>query len=208
MLNNVKVNFASSVRFLGVEIDENLKFKNHINALSSKIAKSTGILYKLRQYLPLCTLTSVYRSLVETHLNYCILIFGNAYNSHIHPVEVAQKKCIRTIAKQQLQANTNSLFSELKLLKFKDIYRWNLGIYMCNHKNDFELNSSSHDTRSRQNYYRPIFQRLTLTQNQSLRYQAPTNWNIIPDDIQNLPSVSSFKQKYKLFLLSKYVEQN
>lgn len=168
ILNNVKVDFASSVRFLGVQIDEKLKFKDHINSISSKGAKSTGVLYKLRQYLPLRTLISVYRSLVESHLNYCNLIFGNAYETHIHALETAQKKCIRIIAKQQLQAHTNPFFSEMQLLKIKDIYKWNLGIYRFKHRNDFETNNGTHNTRSRQNYYRPIFQRLTLTQNQSI----------------------------------------
>ena len=207
-LNNVKVNFASSVRFLGVEIDEKLKFKKHINIISSKVAKSTGILFKLRQYLPLRTLISVYRSLVETHLNYCTLIFGNAYDTHIHSLEVAQRKCIRIVAKQQLQAHTNRFFSEFKLLKFKDIYKWNLGIYMYKHRNSFETNNNLHGTRSSLNYFRPVFQRLNLTQSQSISYQAPSNWNAIPVDIQNLPSVSLFKRKYKLFLLSNYIEQS
>ena len=209
ILNNVKVDFASSVRFLGVQIDEKLKFKDHINSISSKGAKSTGVLYKLRQYLPLRTLISVYRSLVESHLNYCNLIFGNAYETHIHALETAQKKCIRIIAKQQLQAHTNPFFSEMQLLKIKDIYKWNLGIYRFKHRNDFETNNGTHNTRSRQNYYRPIFQRLTLTQNQSIFfYQAPSNWNTIPEDIQNSPSVTLFKRKYKQFLLSKYVGSN
>ena len=55
-------------------------------------------------------------------------------------------------------------------------------------------------------YYAPTFQRLTLTKNQSIKFQAPSNWNTIPDNLKNSPSANSFKRKYKSLLLSSYNE--
>ena len=96
-LNNTQIQYASSVRFLGVEIDNKLKFNNHINSISNKISKNAGVLYKLRQFVPQNILITIYRSLVESYLNYCTLLFGNAFQSHLNPLEVAQRKCLRII---------------------------------------------------------------------------------------------------------------
>ena len=46
LLNNRSVQCVSSVRFLGYELDENLKCNKHINIISLKISKNSGVLRK------------------------------------------------------------------------------------------------------------------------------------------------------------------
>ena len=57
-------------------------------------------------------------------------------------------------------------------------------------------------TRSNDNFITP-FRRLRSTE-QSLIYNAVRIWINVPDDIKSSPSESSFKLKYKNFLLSQY----
>ena len=205
-LNNSNVQHASSVQFLGVEIDKKLKFKNHINNITNKISKNTGILYKLRSSVPTNTLVCIYRSFVESYLNYCPLVFGNAYRTHLIPLEVAQRKCVRIITNQHPQAHSNPIFANLKLLKVNDIFKLNLGTYMYKNLDKFSLNRHIHvhSTRSGFNQYIPSFQRLTLTLNQSIYYQVPANWNNIPDAIKECRSLKSFKFNYKNWILAAY----
>ena len=40
------------VKYLGVTLDDSLNFKNHLSALQSRIARSIGILFRLRQFMP------------------------------------------------------------------------------------------------------------------------------------------------------------
>ena len=94
---------------------------------------------------------------------------------------------------------------DLKLLTLSDIYKYNLGVYMYANMGRFESNFylNSHATRSG-DHFAPAFQCLTLTQNQSIKFQAPANWNNIPSLIKNSPHIHSFRRKYKKFLLSQY----
>ena len=39
-------------RFLGVDMDNSLKFNSHINEIGRKLSKSVGIIYKLKKYVP------------------------------------------------------------------------------------------------------------------------------------------------------------
>ena len=48
------------VKSLGVLVDELLTWKYHINELSKKLSRTTGIFLKLRQYVPLQTLICLY----------------------------------------------------------------------------------------------------------------------------------------------------
>ena len=204
-MNNKKIEYASSTRFLGVIIDDKLKFNLHINAITKKISKNIGVLYKLKQYLPCETLLSVYRSIIEVYINYCNLLFGNASYTHLSPLVVAQKKAIRIVANQPYRSHTNPIFLFLNLLKVADIYKYQLGIYMWKNEVIFEQNFriNLHNTRSGDHYV-PSRQRLTRAFNQSIMYQAPHNWQDIPATIINSPSLSSFKRNFKSHLISLY----
>ena len=54
---------SGSVKFLGVLLDETLSWGSHLVELSRKLARSAGIFYKLRHFVLLETLKSVYYAL-------------------------------------------------------------------------------------------------------------------------------------------------
>ena len=61
------------VKYLGILIDKNLSWKYHIDYVASKISRTIGIIARLRHFIPLSTLLTIYRSLVAPHLTYGIL---------------------------------------------------------------------------------------------------------------------------------------
>ena len=208
-MNNIKIDYASSIRFLGVIIDDKLKFNLHINEITKKISKNTGILYKLRDVVPSNTLLSVYRSIVECYINYCNLIFGNASAVHISPLVIAQKKAIRIIANQPPRTHTNPIFSALNILKVNDFYRYNLGIYMRKNESNFSeyFRINLNNTRSGDHYVPPR-NRLALSFNQSINRQVINNWLNIPPCVRNSPSLITFKRNYKKHIISNYQSEN
>ena len=205
-MNNIKIEYTSSIRFLGVIFDDKLKFNVHINEISKKISKNIGVLYRLKQFVPSRTLLSIYRSIIECHFNYCNIIFGNTSNIHLLPMVTAQKKAVRIVANQPPLSHSDPIFSNLKLLKVSDLYLYNLGIFMRKNLAYFSQNYviNLHNTRSGDRYV-PSRQRLSLTLDQSIRYQAPHHWSNIPVWIKNSPSLKSFKRNYKKFLISQYL---
>ena len=58
------ISHVTSTKFLGVIIDDKLKWNLHIIYMKNKIAKSNGILYKIRNFLDRKTLTHLYNSFV------------------------------------------------------------------------------------------------------------------------------------------------
>ena len=52
----------SQIKYLGVFIDEHLKWDAQLQHINNKITKNIGILFKLRHYVPISTLKQLYYS--------------------------------------------------------------------------------------------------------------------------------------------------
>ena len=117
-INNISIDKVTDFDFLGLTLNENMKWHSHINKISTKISRAIGVIYKLRQYLPLYILKTLYHSLVLPHLTYGII----AWHSYSDPIFKLQKRIVRIIANSSYNAHSEPLFKQLNLLKIGDIY--------------------------------------------------------------------------------------
>ena len=69
-----------SVKFIGVIMDNKLTWQDHISYINNKIAKSLGIIYKIRKYIDRQTLINLYYSLVFPYLIYRNEVWVHANN--------------------------------------------------------------------------------------------------------------------------------
>ena len=59
-INNVKIDRVYVTKFLGVLIDSNLNWKEHIDGINNKISKSIAIIYKASKILNINSLYTLY----------------------------------------------------------------------------------------------------------------------------------------------------
>ena len=88
IINNTKIDIVSQFSFLGVIIDEHLSWKNHIDMISIKLSKISGILNRLKYIFPHRTLLTIYKSLFVPHINFGSLVWGTNYQR----IDKLQKK--------------------------------------------------------------------------------------------------------------------
>ena len=72
--NKALVERKKAVKYLGLYIDENLSWSSHIKELSLQLARSSGIVYKLRKFVSVDTLHTVLCALVYSCLQYGITV--------------------------------------------------------------------------------------------------------------------------------------
>ena len=184
-MNSQILEFGTNCKYLGVLIDQNLKFMEHINYILEKLSRNTGILYSIRHFLPKSAKLNFYYALFYPHLNYNIVIWGGTSNQLMKKLSVQQKRIVRIICDAHYRAHTNSLFYDLGILKVFDVYRLQILIRMYKSKS-LNLFSCRHNVNTRQrNLAVPTFQRLTSSQ-KSFSYIGPTMWNEIPSYIREL----------------------
>ena len=76
-IGNVPIELVYSVKSLGIFIDENLQWQTHFDKLSKTIASGIGAINRIRPFIPSPTLHYLYNALIQSHLDYCNLVWGN-----------------------------------------------------------------------------------------------------------------------------------
>ena len=77
-MNNIELEPTSDFNFLGIIINKHLKWNAHIDKISNNIARTNGIINRLKYYLPCNVLLNIYNCLILPHLYYGILAWGYA----------------------------------------------------------------------------------------------------------------------------------
>ena len=95
-LNGKRLYQTSSVKYLGIKIDQYLNWQYHINNTAIKLNKANAMLYKVKQFVNQRTLISIYHAIFDSHLNYASIVWGQTKSS-INRVFMIQKKVLRTI---------------------------------------------------------------------------------------------------------------
>lgn len=93
----IPIEHKKVARFLGVLIDEKLTWEYRINAVKSRMSRYIGVLYKLKHILPLKARLLTFNSLVQSHVNFCSLVWGCTNKSKIDTIFTTQKKAMRAV---------------------------------------------------------------------------------------------------------------
>ena len=70
-IDNNLVSRVPSNKCLGVLLDEKLTFETHIEYIFKKVCAGIGALRRIKPFVSLCTLVTLYRSLIEPYFDYC-----------------------------------------------------------------------------------------------------------------------------------------
>ena len=108
---------TESVKYLDVKIDANLTWQHHLNELSIKLNRANALLFKMRKYVSLKILRSIYFAIFNSYLSYCCLVWAQSYST-IQRILILQKKAVRIINIQPRNFYTSPLFKQNSILKF------------------------------------------------------------------------------------------
>ena len=119
-----------------VLLHSHMTWNKHINHISMKIARSIGILYRLRNVYPESVLVTIYNTLVLPHFHYCLLLWGSVVKEN-HSLHLLQKKALRIITNSDYLAHTEPICKKLRILKISDMFSvalWKFYYKLMNNK--------------------------------------------------------------------------
>ena len=91
-LDNKEIQRVDKTKFLGIIIDQHLTWKNHIDYITKKIIKTTGMLCRIRFYVSHVLLKILYNSLIYPYLHYGNIVWANNYPTRLMKLFKLQKK--------------------------------------------------------------------------------------------------------------------
>ena len=87
---------TETVKYLCVKIDTNLKWEYHVNDLSTKLDRANALLFKIRKYVSLKILRSIYFPIFDSYLSFCFLIWAQNCST-IQQIVILQKKLLELL---------------------------------------------------------------------------------------------------------------
>ena len=223
----------NNVKYLGILVDNGLTWKAQIDSISKKVSRAIGVLYKIRPYVNTSILKTLYYSLIYSHFNYAIEIWGSADTTHLNTLQLQQKRVIRLINRSDRRLDDFSfqsidkMYHKLGFMKISDIFILRLSLFIfkalncstpANFHSWFTLISTIHSYNTRSKFLnidnseltRTLFifrARTTHYGLKSTKILGAKVWNNLPPSIRVAEkSLISFKRELRNILLDQYTQ--
>ena len=193
--NRNAITQQKSVKYLGVILDNKLSWEQHTKSVSlvKKLTIARGIISKLRHFALLSVLQNVYFSIVYSHLQYGISIWGHSTAKYINKIQVQQNHIVKIITKSSfIRTKLNPLYQKPNLLNLSNIYKSEILKLMSKYQNN-----------SLPNCFNYAIARFNKSNSQrSIRYLGPVFWNELPTKTKNFArmNTNNFVKHVKKFL--------
>jgi hypothetical protein len=198
-LNGTLIEQVESTKFLGVTIDKTLCWKEHINNTAKTIAKTIGVMGRLKHVLPKHILKTLYSALVQPHLQYGMVSWCNISKSNINRLFILQKKALRIIEGNRFRDHTEPLFKKAGILKLHDLHNMKvIGVIERFYKHkatpflSYLLRTIATGISARTNNFSMPPIRLDI-ERQLILYKIPKLYNALPMHLKHGVSRKSFK---------------
>jgi len=210
-INNIKISRVKFCKYLGLLIDENLNWNEHIKCLITKVTQVTGIMYKFRDLLTIAHKKDIYYSLVYSSIIYGLELYGQTCDVYLKPLNVAVNHALRVIQNVPLETPLRILYSNFNTLSVKHLHQFAICrlvhrcIYMKNTipvviQDIFNCNVNVHHYGTRSSSSSLLYRYANDGYNNSYSYYVCTTWNHLPDNIRNTVSLTTFSKLIKFHL--------
>ena len=133
-IDKVPLPDVTTIKFLGVWLDNKLNWDTHINKLCIKINQNLNFLKMGKNMLNESTKLNLYYAQIHSHITYSIMIWGNMMSKcQLDRLQKHQNKCVRLVTNGL--ANTET-YKKLKILNITSL------VQLENYKHGYKLNNN------------------------------------------------------------------
>jgi hypothetical protein len=200
-LNDEAVSQVEGLKYLGVYIDCNLNFDQHIDEVCRKLRRALGILRRAAPYVDQRTRITLYNTLLLPHFDYCSTVWGTGITQgNLSKLQKIQNCAMRIVLNCDSRAHINDMLNELKWLNIEQRLMYNLNCLVwksCNQRTPnylqdvFTYQNSIHGYNTRQSSQCAFA--VTPSHRQSLLHNGTKSWNLLPPVLKSSTSFISFK---------------
>ena len=207
-------------KFLGVYLDPNLNFKQHLSYISSKISKSLYFLRTAKNFLNQKALKFIYYATFHSNIIYAIHIWSSVSENSYKGIFLKQKSAVRIVSGSRYNAHTEPIFKKLNILplpslieyfKIQFMQRFVQGFLPSSFENVWETNQIRRldedqvVLRNDGDFYVSFARTNALLSHPLVAF--PRLWNEFPDeDIKFIRNIPKFNLKLKTHFLNKLNE--
>jgi len=112
------------VKYLGITIEHKLSFTEHTKTIAAKVARSIGILSKIKHFFPRKNRLTLYYSITHSYFLYDFIVWGHTYTTYFEPLKKFQNKAIRIVADAKWDEPSLPLYQNLEILSLSKLLKF------------------------------------------------------------------------------------
>jgi len=199
--NNMQIKKVTEIKYLGVMLDQYLRWDVHANYISNKLRKTLYIFYTLRNILTKGLLKIIYGSLIESILRYGIIAWGSALQTHLLNLQITQNYILKVILGLDRLYPTVDLYCKYGFLNLKNLYTHTLLCWIHKSRNKQTTISHRYPTRANvhQNLTRSKYNK-NICQRQA-EFQGSKYYNKLPNYIKSIKNNKLFSKSTKKYVI-------
>lgn len=207
-IKNTEIEQVNNYKYLGLTIQNDLKWNTHINNIKRKVSAMSGVISRLGNKLNNSTLKTIYYSYINSQIAYLIPIWGTSSPKYLlQNLQITQNNSIRRIFHIDYHIHnisTNQIYTQNKILKIEQLIEQNLATLIhkirgCNIKSNVKINyineRRNHNTRQSNQIVTPTY-RTSVGKNSIIR-TATITYNKYINLIDSNCTLQTYKQKIK-----------
>jgi len=211
-INGKIIENVDCCKYLGILIDSDLKWQDHINYLHNKLIKFTSIFYKIRTKLPQEVLRMIYFAFVHTHILYGVEVYANTTLNHLSKLIVLNNKLLRILQNKSVKTHNSELYRTYSTLPIHLLHNYQLLVFIHKYVHQrtklpavfstyLEENKLVHhyNTRQKEDFHTNVVQ--SEMGKRAVKYKGSLLWNNLPAELKEIQSLRSFKYKLRSHLL-------
>jgi Reverse transcriptase (RNA-dependent DNA polymerase) len=200
-IDDESILLAKNTKFLGIIIDESLKWNDHIDFICKKLSSVIFAINELRQESEIECLLTMYYANFHCHLKYAVICWGNAHDAI--RVFRLQKKVIRLICSAKKRDSCRDLFKILGILTLTCVFIMECALKVKQNMSKFteHVIHHQHATRNQSGKIPPIYCRTEMYKNGPF-HSCLNIYNNLPPYLREIDNYNIFKTSLKIFLLN------
>ena len=209
MLNNQRIPRVHSFTCLGLDLDENLNWNPHIQAICKKVGAGLGTLRRIKPFVPITTLQTIYRALIQPYFDYCSPIWGVCDQKLKDKLQKFQNRAARIIVGASYEIRSADVLQSLAWDNLETRRRTTKAILMFKVLKDY-IGPTLKESLIRRNHMQTNYDLrnshtdLALPKpkreflKKSFKYSGAKLWNSLSIDTKLAESMHLFKSHLKL----------
>jgi hypothetical protein len=158
MYKNMNIAYKSEIKFLGINITENLKWNVQLNKLCQKLSKMCYVIKTLKEVMSPYMIRYIYYAHFHSLLRYGIIFWGGdiVNNKKIK----LQKRVIRIISGTSTKTSCIQIFKDYNMLTVTCLYILEIVCFIKKYKGSLEQNVQVHyyNTRKKNRFTCSVLQ--------------------------------------------------
>ena len=113
LINDTLIEQVKQKEVLGIIIDKELKWKEHINAKCMKLSSAVTLLRRAKPFVSQNELVRMYNSLVVPYFTYCSTVWNDGNRTNLEKLYKMQKRAARVITSSSYEIRSKTIFQIL-----------------------------------------------------------------------------------------------